>query len=244
MENNIQIFENTELVKVENNQVVTDSRSVAEHFGKRHNDVTEVIRKLLATENSVTKMFYESEFEYRGQKFTMYLMNRDGFTLLVMGFTGKRALEWKLKYINAFNEMEQKLANKRTMIIPKDYPSALRALADEFEKSQKLLEENKKLAPKAEFYDTVANSESLLSMGHVAKALDMGIGRNKLFEFLRSNGILNSHNIPYQRFVNAGYFKLVESTYMAGDNQVVATTTYVKQKGVDYIRKLLLNNRK
>ena len=117
---------------------------------------------------------------------------------------------------------------------------AARAWANEFEKSQKLLEENKALAPKAEFYDTVANSESLLSMGHVAKTLDMGIGRNKLFEFLRNNGILNSHNIPYQRFVNAGYFKLVESTFMAGDNQVVTTTTYVKQKGVDYIRKLLL----
>lgn len=98
------------------------------------------------------------------------------------------------------------------------------------------------MKPKVEFYDTVANSESLLSMGHVAKTLDMGIGRNKLFAFLRDKGILNAHNIPYQRYVDAGYFKLIENTYMAGDNQVVATTTYVKQKGVDYIRKLLEKN--
>lgn len=96
-----------ELVRIDNQQVVTDSRSVAEHFGKRHNDVTEVIRKLLATGKSVTKMFHPSEFEYRGQTFPMYFMNRDGFSLLVMGFTGKAALEWKLKYIDAFNAMEK-----------------------------------------------------------------------------------------------------------------------------------------
>lgn len=245
MENEIQIFGNADLVKVENNQVVTDSRSVAEHFGKQHKNVIQTIESIKAENSALTSMFYETSYKAgTGKNYKMYLMNRDGFSLLVMGFTGKKALEWKLKYINAFNEMEQKLASERTMVIPKDYPSALRALADEFEAKQKLLAENKALKPKAEFYDTVANSESLLSMGHVAKTLDMGIGRNKLFEFLRNKGILNSHNIPYQRYINAGYFKLVESTYMAGDNQVVATTTYVKQKGVDYIRKLLLNNRK
>lgn len=97
------------LVEIRNQQAVTSSHLVAETFGKRHNDVTESIRKLLATEKSVTKMFYESEFEYRGQFFPMYYMNRDGLSLLVMGFTGKKALEWKLKYIEAFNQMEEKL---------------------------------------------------------------------------------------------------------------------------------------
>lgn len=42
----------------------------------------------------------------------MYIMNRDGFSLLAMGFTGKKALEWKLKYINAFNEMERQLRER------------------------------------------------------------------------------------------------------------------------------------
>ena len=123
------------LVKVENDQIVTDSRSVAEHFGKRHNDVTEVIRKLLATEKSVTKMFHESKFEYRGQEFPMYLMNRDGFSLLVMGFTGAKALEWKLKYIEAFNAMEKQLVNKNTLVLP-DFTNpveAARAWANEYE---------------------------------------------------------------------------------------------------------------
>ena len=105
-----------------------------------------------------------------------------------------------------------------------------------------LKEEKQKVAllqPKADFYDTVANSESLLSMADVAKVLDKGIGRNRLFKLLRDKGILQSNNVPYQRFVDAGYFKVVESSYMAGDNAIVSTVTYVKQKGVDYIRKLL-----
>lgn len=105
-----------------------------------------------------------------------------------------------------------------------------------------LKEEKRKVAqlqPKADFYDTVASSESLLSMADVAKVLDKGIGRNRLFKLLRSRGILQSNNVPYQRFVDAGYFKVVESSYMAGDNAIVSTVTYVKQKGVYYIRKLL-----
>lgn len=233
------------LVKVENNQIVTDSRSVAEHFGKRHNDVTEVIRKLLATEKSVTKMFHESKFEYRGQEFPMYLMNRDGFSLLVMGFTGKKALEWKLKYIDAFNEMEKQLVNKNTMALP-DFTNpveAARAWANEYEAKQKALTENAVMKPKADFYDTVANTESLFSMADVAKTLDMGIGRNKLFAFLRDKGILDKDNHPYQKYVDAGYLRLIENHCKAGDNDVVYKCTYVKQKGIDYIRKILLKER-
>ena len=63
-------------------------------------------------ENSATKFYQESIHEYRGQRFPEYLMNRDGFTLLAMGFTGKDALQWKMKYIAAFNEMEQALNSK------------------------------------------------------------------------------------------------------------------------------------
>lgn len=96
------------------------------------------------------------------------------------------------------------------------------------------------LAPKAEFYDAAMSSESLLSMEEVAKILDMGFGRNNLFEFLRREKILRANNIPYQRFVNAGYFKLIEKTYSTPEKRhVVSTVCYVKQKGLDYIRKLV-----
>lgn len=101
------------LVKIENQQIVTDSRQIAENFGKEHKNVLVAIREILVAEKSATKFFMESEHEYRGQKFPMYYMNRDGFTLLAMGFTGKQALEWKLKYIKAFNDMEAELKAKQ-----------------------------------------------------------------------------------------------------------------------------------
>lgn len=89
--------------------LTANSRDVAEHFEKQHKDVLESIRNLTA-ENSATKsMFIETSFESRGKFYPQYELTRDGFSLLVMGFTGAKALEWKLKYIEAFNEMEREL---------------------------------------------------------------------------------------------------------------------------------------
>lgn len=105
------------LVFMQNNQAITDSRTVAETFDKNHKDVLESIREILAAENSATRFFYESTFENRGKFYPMYLMNRDGFSLLAMGFTGKKALKFKLKFINAFNKMEAALGklNKKEL---------------------------------------------------------------------------------------------------------------------------------
>lgn len=97
----------TDLVRIDNQQVVTDSRNVAEHFEKQHKHVLEAIDNLVAQNSATKSMFLEQTREYRGRDFRYYLMNRDGFSLLVMGFTGKAALEWKLKYIDAFNAMEK-----------------------------------------------------------------------------------------------------------------------------------------
>ena len=99
-----------QLVQIENNQVVVSSRQIAKDFGKQHKHVLDSIRDILAAENSATKFFYESTYDNRGKEYPEYLMNRDGFSLLVMGFTGSKALEWKVRYIQAFNAMEAKLA--------------------------------------------------------------------------------------------------------------------------------------
>lgn len=232
------------LVKVENNQTVTDSRSVAEHFEKQHKNVLQTIENL-AAENPATKfLFQKATFENRGKQYPMYLMNRDGFSLLVMGFTGAKALEWKLKYIEAFNAMERKLkeATYDSYMISDPVERAKKWIEEEKER-QKLRAENKVMLPKAQFYDTVANTESLFSMADVANTLDMGIGRNKLFAFLRDKGILDKDNHPYQKYVDAGYMRLIENHCKAGDNDVVYKCTYVKQKGIDYIRKILLKER-
>lgn len=98
------------LVIMKDHQAVTSSLQVADSFEKNHRDVLESIRNLTA-ENTATKiMFFETTYKNsRGQEYPEFLMNRDGFTLLAMGFTGKKALEFKLKYIQAFNEMEKYL---------------------------------------------------------------------------------------------------------------------------------------
>lgn len=97
------------LVIVNNNQVVVSSLDIAEHFGKDHKNVLRDICNILAAQNRATKFYQETTHQNRGKDYKAYLMNRDGFSLLAMGFTGKKALQWKLKYIEAFNEMEETL---------------------------------------------------------------------------------------------------------------------------------------
>lgn len=96
------------------------------------------------------------------------------------------------------------------------------------------------LKPKAEFFDAVTDSKTAFSMNEVAKVLDFkGIGRNKLFEFLREQGILDRYNVPYQRYVDCGWFRVIEQKYVKDGEPIVTTKTLVYQKGVDAIRRKL-----
>ena len=97
------------ILSTQNGEPVASSRQIAENFGKEHKHVLDAVKNLVAENSAAKSMFHPATFENRGKQYPMYLMNRDGFSLLVMGFTGKAALEWKLKYIAAFNEMEKKL---------------------------------------------------------------------------------------------------------------------------------------
>ncbi len=89
-------------------RLLTTSLKVAEKFEKQHKDVLESIRNLVA-DNAAAKFFNETVYKNRGKEYPMYEMDRDGFSLLVMGFTGEKALKWKIDYINAFNAMENEL---------------------------------------------------------------------------------------------------------------------------------------
>ena len=114
-----------ELVTVYNHQLVTDSRQVADRFGKSHRHVLDAIRNLEKGMPKIgqTPMFYETTYvnEQNGQTYPMYLMNREGFSLLVMGFTGAKALEWKLKFLEAFNAMEKEI--RKQQAVPKISPN-------------------------------------------------------------------------------------------------------------------------
>lgn len=134
-----------DLVQLKNDEAVCSSLDVAEKFGKRHQEVLYAIEGRecscngngckkchdrgyqqlgilsgdmeITTKSHLSKMFVKSTYKDEGNRTRpMYLMNRDGFSLLVMGFTGKSALEWKLKYIEAFNKMESIIREKSTQM--------------------------------------------------------------------------------------------------------------------------------
>lgn len=116
-----------ELVYLKSDEAQTDSLKVAEFFHKRHDRVLRAIDDLIESfpKNGERKIVVENSTTESMFKFTTYkakdnqmhricYMNRDGFTLLAMGFNGKKAMEWKLKYIAAFNKMESVLKEKST----------------------------------------------------------------------------------------------------------------------------------
>jgi phage antirepressor YoqD-like protein len=123
--------------------------------------------------------------------------------------------------------------------LPQTYAEALRAYADKVEQNEKLAAENAKLLPKAEFFDAVTDSKSAISIGEVAKVLDVGIGQNKLFAFLRDRKILDRQNIPYQEYIDRGYFRTIEQKYDVRGEVRISIKTLVFQKGIDFIRKQL-----
>ncbi|MDE6789184.1 MAG: Rha family transcriptional regulator [Ruminococcus sp.] len=109
-----------------NGELTVSSLQVAKDFEKEHRNVTQTIENLTAENSAVTKLFIESTYiNERGRTYKCYDITRDGFSLLVMGFTGKKALEWKLKYIKAFNLMEQELREYKPIPTTEDRAKAL-----------------------------------------------------------------------------------------------------------------------
>lgn len=118
---------------------------------------------------------------------------------------------------------------------------AARAWAKEYEEKQKALAQVTEMKPKAEFYDDVTGSTDTIDIGSVAKVLNIpNMGRNKLFSFLRGNKILNKRNEPYQEYVDKGYFRQIETSWEHNGTTYINLKTVVFQKGVDYIRQLVL----
>ena len=114
--------------------------------------------------------------------------------------------------------------------IPQTYPEALRLAAD-------LAEENQKLRPKAEAHDLFMDGKNAQSMGVVAKSLN--VGRNRLFKILRDKKVLMASNVPYQEYLERGYFRVVEKSIVMGDQTINKPQTLVTAKGVDWIGRWL-----
>lgn len=207
-----------------NGKVLASSRDIAEKFGKRHTHVLDVIKGFkedLSTAD-FSALFTPNEYKASNGKMNIeYLMNRDGFSLLAMGFTGKKALEWKLKYIDAFNQMEDKLKNGsylseeeklKLQLFSKDASEVAYAHKRLVElATAPLIAENEEMKPKAEYHDEVLKKDGLITTTVVAK--DLGFSSaNKLNKVMNANYIIFRNQsgtwCPY-----ADYEWLIEDGY-------------------------------
>lgn len=125
--------------------------------------------------------------------------------------------------------------------IPKTYAEALRLAANQAELLEKQELELTEARPKVEFFDAVADSKDAIDLGTAAKVLKInGIGRNNLFEILRNKSVLMANNQPFQRYVDNGYFRVIEQKFSKPDGSTnINIKTLVYQKGLDFIRKML-----
>lgn len=199
----------------ENGQVVVSSREVAENFGKEHRNVMRDVENIISQgvlKNEQTPMFFKTEYvhEQNGQTYPMYLMNRDGFTLLAMGFTGKEALEWKLKYIDAFNQMEQKLTNPEPesteMLLSRALIAANSVIDTERKKVKALEAENAKMKSDSDYAKAMLLSDESLTTTQIA--MNYGLTARKLNKILEEMGIqhvVNKQWIPYKKYLGNGY---------------------------------------
>lgn len=224
-----------ELVIMKDQQAVTSSLQVADVFGKRQDHLLRDIDSLKLDLPNFGEMFFESNApDSYGRNRRIYYMNRDGFTLLAMGFTGKKALQFKLKYIEAFNSMEKQIQTGYS--IPGSYAEALKLAAQQAEQ----IELQK---PKVLFADSVSTSHTSILIGDLAKILrgnGVNIGANRLFEWMRKNGYLISgkrtdRNMPTQRSMDLGLFKVKETVVNHSDGHTsISKTPKVTGKGQQY----------
>lgn len=238
----------TDLVIMKNKQAVTSSLEVAKTFGKQHKHVLESIDNLVAENPTAKSMFAESTYENRGKQYRMVYMNRDGFTLLAMGFNGNKALDFKLKYINAFNKMEQSLKelNQDSYMI-KDPILRATKWVEEYKEKQKLVEENKQLQVPALLGTAVSASKDSITVGNFAKVLkqsNIEIGQNRLFKWLRDKKYLidkgSRHNVPTQKSMDLKIMEVRETVINTRNGDINSFTPLITGKGQQYFTKLFL----
>lgn len=214
----------TDLVMLKDQQAVTSSLKVAEVFEKGHQHVLRDIDNLKRDLSKFGQMFAEgTEPDSYGRDRRVYYMNRDGFTLLAMGFTGNKALKFKLKYIEAFNAMETEIQNKRAKGYQKELTGeelmaralveAKNVLNDLKIKNSELTVENQILKPKGEYFDELVDRNLLTNLTDTAK--ELGIKRKVLINFCLENRYLYRAQkkgtlMPYQKHVQEGLFELKE----------------------------------
>jgi anti-repressor protein len=226
------------LVNITNQKATTTSRQIAENFGREHKNVLRDIESIQKDLLNSEPMFFETtEPDSYGRDQKVYIMNRDGFTLLAMGFTGSDALQWKIKYIQAFNEMEKQLSEPKQL-------SKIEILKMAMESEQKVLELQTTLESqksKVVFAESVECSKSSILVKGLSVILSQNgidIGQNRLFTYLRDEGYLckqqgRNYNKPTQRSMDLKIMQEKTTTINKPDREPIITNTpLITGKGI------------
>lgn len=235
-----------ELIQIRNEQAVTTSQMVADYFGKEHRHVLDSIDQILkGLAENTADLFQEGTYIHpqNKQEYRMYYMNRDGFSILAMGFTGNKALKFKMDYINAFNKMETELNS------PEKIMARALKIADEtigrLSLENKMQEQQiKELKPKADYVDRILNSKSLVTTTQISK--DYGFSAQELNKKLFDLGVQYKQSgqwLLYRKYHDKGYThsETVSITHSDGRNDVVMNTKWT-QKGRLFLYNLLKEN--
>ena len=224
------------LVIMKNQQAVTTSLQVADVFKKEHRHILEAIDRLRKDVPNFRQMFVEgSEPDSYGRDRRIYYMNRDGFTLLAMGFTGQKALQFKLQYIDAFNQMEDHIKNglpetpEEKLLLTMDVTNRTVKRVTKVENRVTNLEENQTLAPGEYNYIThqVNKAVARYIQGH--KLSLSNIQRSKLFKDI-NQGLNEVTGIKTRTQLRKKNFDVADE-FINNWEPSTATLTVIKQLG-------------
>lgn len=237
--------------KTEKGTPVTDSVKVAGVFGKMHKNVLKSIRNILGSAQNLAHKTWFHQVTYidaQGKTQPMFLMNRDGFSLLAMSLTGERALQFKVGFIQQFDMMEQAL-KEIAPAIPQTFAQALRLAAEQAETIEAQQKQLAEQAPKVNFAKALEIAGESILIGQLAKLMrqnGVDTGEIRLYQWMRDNGFLHKcgseYNDPTQRALEMGLFEVRTGTrYHPHTGEPIQTrTTLVTIKGQQYfINKLV-----
>lgn len=202
---------------------------IAEITGKNHADVMRDIRNTLEQAEIGESKFASTYTDTQNKSRPYYTLPRRECDLVISGYSVK----YRIAIIDRWHELE---ARPQPVALP-SYAESLRELANSLEKNAELEQKIEEQAPKVRVYDDLMESDTDCSMATAAQLI--GFGQNRLFEKLRTMGVLISggsrHNLPKQRYIELGLFNVKEGCYVKDRETVVTFTTTVTQKGVSFL---------